>query len=87
MNPFDKAIKEVFRVEGGFANHPSDKGGPTRYGITETVARAHAYSGRMEDMSEYAARQIAKAQYWDLLRLDEIAALSYPVSLELFDTG
>ncbi len=87
MNNFEKAIRIVLDHEGGYSNHPSDKGGATRYGITEAVARAHAYSGRMDDLSEYAAQQIAKAQYWDVLRLDEISAISYPIALELFDTG
>ena len=84
---FARAIKEVFTIEGGFSNHPSDKGGATRYGVTEAVARANGYSGRMEELSEAEAQQIAKSQYWDVLRLDEIAGLSYPIALELFDTG
>jgi lysozyme family protein len=28
-----------------FVDHPSDRGGATRFGITEAVARAHGYRG------------------------------------------
>lgn len=87
MSAFERAIKEVFHVEGGFSNDPNDRGGPTKYGVTEAVARAHGYSGRMEELSLYTAQQIAKQQYWDILRLDEIAMLSYPIAKELLDTG
>ena len=33
-NKIKNMIDEVIRVEGGFVNHPKDKGGPTKYGIT-----------------------------------------------------
>ena len=37
----NELIDELIEREGGYANHPADKGGPTRFGITEAVARAH----------------------------------------------
>ena len=37
----DRMIDELIEREGDYVNHPADKGGPTRYGITEGVARAH----------------------------------------------
>jgi lysozyme family protein len=33
------------------------------------------------------AREIAKTQYWDIMKLDSIAELSPPIAAELFDTG
>jgi lysozyme family protein len=63
-----------FRQEGGFSSHPDDAGGKTRFSITEAVARANAYSGRMEDLPKELAETIAKNQYWDALRLDDISA-------------
>jgi len=30
----DEMIAAVIRREGGYVNHPADKGGPTKYGIT-----------------------------------------------------
>ena len=30
----DQMIDDILRREGGYVNHPADKGGPTKYGIT-----------------------------------------------------
>ena len=40
-------IDALIEREGGFVANPVDRGGPTRYGITEAVARAHGYAGDM----------------------------------------
>jgi lysozyme family protein len=87
VRPFDIAFRHVLEVEGGYVNDVVDRGGATRYGVTEKVARAHGYTGNMEDLPLDLARDIYKAQYWDTLRLDEVALLSYPVAAEMFDTG
>ena len=44
-------IERVLDREGGYVNHPADKGGPTCFGITEAVARAH--DGAREDRIEF----------------------------------
>lgn len=41
----DQIIEGILGKEGGYVDHPSDKGGPTRWGITQTIARAHGYTG------------------------------------------
>lgn len=87
MQAFLEAWLATGREEGGFANNPKDSGGPTNFGISERVARANGYTGDMLSLPRELARAIAKAQYWDLLRLDEIAALSVPIAKELFDSG
>jgi lysozyme family protein len=87
MSAFDKAFAHAVRVEGEYSDHQADRGGKTKYGITERVARANGYAGGMRDLSLDEAKRIYKAQYWDVLRLDAIAARSYPLALELFDTG
>lgn len=84
---FDRALAKLLGVEGGFANRRADRGGRTNYGITERVARANGYTGRMEDLSAEWARRIYRAQYWDLLRLDQVALASERIAGELFDTG
>ncbi|HGV4401999.1 TPA: glycosyl hydrolase 108 family protein, partial [Klebsiella pneumoniae] len=43
----DQIIEGILGKEGGYVDHPSDKGGPTRWGITQTIARAHGYTGDM----------------------------------------
>jgi len=84
---FSIAFQKLIVVERGYSNHPSDTGGKTMYGITEAVARAHGYGGEMRDLRLETARDIYRAQYWDTLRLTDIAALSYPIAEEVFDTG
>ena len=34
---FDQLVDRVLEREGGYVNHPDDRGGPTNYGITQRV--------------------------------------------------
>lgn len=74
-------------AEKGYVNNPADPGGPTNYGITEKVARANGYMGDMRDLPRERAQNIAKAQYWDVLRLDDVGDLNIDIAKEMFDTG
>ncbi len=73
--------------EGGFVDHPDDRGGPTRFGITEAVARAHGYRGEMHRLPRDEAKAIYRRLYWLRPRFDEVAARAPKVAAELFDTG
>lgn len=46
----DQIIEGILGKEDGYVDHPSDKGGPTRWGITQTTARAHGYTGDMRNL-------------------------------------
>jgi len=83
----DELINELIEREGGYVDHPADKGGPTRFGITEGVARAHGYDGAMRLMPREEAAAIYRRLYWLRPRFDEIAKRSPRVAEELFDTG
>jgi len=83
----DELIDEVIEREGGFVSHPSDRGGPTKYGITEAVARAHGYEGPMRDLPHDEAAAMYKRLYWLRPRFDQVAKRSGSVAAELFDTG
>src|SRR5215218_4676149 len=83
----DELIDELIEREGGYANHPADKGGPTRFGITEAVARAHGYAGAMRSLPRIEAAAIYRRLYWLRPRFDQIAKRSERVAAELFDTG
>lgn len=83
----DRLIDELIDREGGFVSHPADKGGPTSFGITEAVARAHGYGGPMRLFPREEAATIYKRLYWLRPRLDEIASRSGRIAAELFDTG
>lgn len=87
MNTFDLALKHTLGIEGGYVNDVRDSGGATRYGITEKVARAFGYTGPMSELPLDLAKRIYKEQYWDIIRLDEVAEIAPDVALEMFDTG
>jgi lysozyme family protein len=83
----DTLIDSLIEREGGFANHPADRGGPTNFGITEAVARAHGYSGAMRNLPRCEAAAIYKRLYWLRPRFDQVARRSEAVASELFDSG
>ncbi|KAF9899727.1 hypothetical protein EC991_008419 [Linnemannia zychae] len=87
MTPFEKAFEHTVSLEGGYSNHTADRGGATRFGITEAVARENGYKDSMETLPLERAKEIYQRCYWNPLRLDEIAQLSQPVALKLFDVG
>ena len=80
-------IDALIEREGGYVNHPADKGGPTCFGITEAVARAHGYAGPMRSLPREEATAIYRRLYWLRPRFDEIAKRSGRIAAELFDTG
>ncbi|MBA3577218.1 MAG: hypothetical protein H0W39_06375 [Sphingomonas sp.] len=80
-------IDALIDREGGYVNHPSDRGGPTNYGITEAVARAHGYAGGMRSLPREEAAAIYRRLYWLRPRFDQVAKRSQAVAAELFDTG
>ncbi len=83
----DRLIDGLIDREGGYANHPADQGGPTCFGITEAVARAHGYRGPMRRLPLHEAEAIYKRLYWLRPRFDAVAERSPRLAAELFDTG
>ena len=83
----DELIDELIEREGGFVDHPADKGGPTCWGITEAVARAHGYRRAMRNLPRAEAAAIYRRLYWLRPRLDAVAERSAALAAELFDTG
>jgi len=83
----DRLVDALIEREGGYVAHPADKGGPTCFGITEDVARAQGYRGRMQNLPRGEAAAIYRRLYWLRPRFDEIAKRSGRLAGELFDTG
>ncbi|MBC3253522.1 glycoside hydrolase family 108 protein [Serratia fonticola] len=83
----DQIFNAILGKEGGYVNNPADKGGATRWGITEVVARAHGYSGDMRQLSRETALAILTADYWTGPRFDLIADVSPVIAAEICDTG
>lgn len=83
----DELIDEVIAREGGYSNHPADKGGATRWGVTEAVARAHGYRGGMRVFPREEAVAIYRRIYWLRPGFDRVAEHAPRLAAELFDTG
>lgn len=83
----DQIFDAIVGREGGYVNNPDDRGGPTRWGITERVARAHGYQGDMRDLPRETALAILDADYWTGPRFDQVHAVSPVLADELCDTG
>ena len=83
----DTLIDALIDREGGFVSHPADRGGPTCFGITEAVARAHGYRGAMRALPRQEAAAIYRRLYWLRPRFDQVAERAPRVAAELFDTG
>lgn len=77
----------LLRVEGGYSNHPSDRGGETMWGVTIGVARENGYTGAMRDMTKEQAFAIYRRAYWERPGFHLIGDVSPKIAEELFDTG
>lgn len=80
-------IDDLIAREGGFVDHPADRGGPTRWGVTEATAGASGYRGAMRDYPRSAAASLYRSRYWLAPRFDAVAARAPRLAAELFDTG
>ena len=69
---FDQAYDLLIKHEGGFSNHPDDKGGATMYGVTEQVARQNGYTGAMKDLTQSFAKIIYRKLYWDAVSAEQL---------------
>ncbi len=67
----DLLIGDVIGCEGGYANHPGDRGGATRWGITEPVAR-----GDMRVFPREEAVAIYERIYWLRPGFDRVGGLA-----------
>jgi len=80
-------IDEVIAREGGYSNHPADRGGPTNFGITQGVARENGYGGDMRALPRSVAEMIYRRLYWEKPGFAFVAELAPAVAEELFDTA
>lgn len=83
----DNIFDAILGKEGGYVDHPNDKGGPTNWGITQVTARAHGYAGDMRNLTREQALSILEADYWYGPRFDQVATVSSVIAEELCDTG
>ncbi len=69
MNAIEQILNDILRREGGYVNHPADRGGPTNFGITAQTLGNWRQLGRLASaaevraMTEMEARAIYRQQY------------------------
>lgn len=86
MRTVEQMIGDVLRREGGYVNHPADRGGPTNFGITQ--ATLSAWLGRpagVEDvkaLDEATAREIYEVRYLTGPRIDTLPARVVPFAFD-----
>lgn len=71
---FERAFTKLLGHEGGYSNHPQDRGGETMWGVTVAVARASGYTGAMRSMPQSVAMAIYRKDYWDAMQADKLPA-------------
>lgn len=78
MSAFDRAIEHVRQAEGGLSDRVEDRGGLTKFGISQ-----RAYPDvDIRALTWPEAAAIYKRDYWDSLRLDDLPEL---VSIKTMD--
>lgn len=87
MSTINIMLEELLKKEGGYVNHPNDRGGPTNYGVTEQQARAYGYAGDMRNLPRSTALNIYRQMYWSEPKFDLVASRLPALAMELFDTG
>lgn len=82
MAKFENFAGKLLRLEGGYVNHPLDKGGPTKYGVILSMWQEHGHdkdgdgdidAEDIKKLTEEDARYIAKKIFWDYFLADHIS--------------
>ncbi|HAO33203.1 MAG TPA: glycosyl hydrolase 108 family protein [Candidatus Competibacter sp.] len=85
-------ISEIIEKEGRiYTDHPSDRGGPTKYGITletlENYRNRPTTAGDVKALAEDEARKIYFERYVSKPGFDQIVPVSEAVAVEVVDSG
>lgn len=87
MSNFMKAVEKVLEHEGGYVDHPNDRGGATNWGITqktyENWVGRNVTKEEIKNMPRGNAVAIYKDNYWDKVWGDKIK--DYAVAFVIFD--
>lgn len=85
----DNFFNHIIKVEGEFVNHPMDRGGPTKYGITfKTLSTYRGRGVTVDDvgfLTEVEAKKIYNDMFFENYKIHLLA--SQKIQLILFDQG
>ncbi|WP_020184555.1 glycosyl hydrolase 108 family protein [Methylopila sp. 73B] len=83
------ALQHIIIRERGYSDRATDRGGKTKDGITERVARGKPwfYKGDMRELPDELRDRIYLTDYWHSLNLDAVAAVMPVLAVEICDAG
>lgn len=89
MSRLEECLKYILKQEGGYSNHPFDRGGTTNFGITQRTYNMYLTENQLplrsvEEIDPYEVSDIYKAYFWDLCKCSEIP---YPLDLIVLDSA
>lgn len=80
MADFSLYAPKLLKFEGGYVDHPNDRGGVTNIGVTLATYREYCGQDKtakdLQNMSYSTWQNIMKDMYWDKCRADEIDSQS-----------
>lgn len=85
MATFESSLEWSLPNEGGWSNHPNDKGGATNYGLTLGLAKKYGIETEEElkEVSQEKVADIFKAEFWrfDNVKSQQVATLLFDIAL------
>lgn len=89
-NTLQTLITRLLQREGGYVNHPADRGGPTNFGITQAVLTAWrnvpATADDVEALDDVEARAVYEELFWVQPGFNRLTLAPLVIEM-LFDTA
>lgn len=90
MSNQSTVMDHIFKVEGGYSNHPKDSGGATNLGITAATLAAHrkvksVTADDVKSLTKEEATEIYDSRYWDRMSLDLVS--NWKLQMAIMDQG
>lgn len=87
---FEQALSFVLAREGGYVDHPLDKGGATNKGITQATfdswrSRLRLHTSPVKDITPTEVEAIYRRHYWIDGRCDDISDIRPVTAIAHFD--
>ena len=84
---FEDALKFTLQYEGGYSNHPNDRGGPTNCGVTQVVYNEYRLGKKqpLQSVRNITSQEISNIyyeKYWQPIGGEELPT---PLAIAAFD--
>lgn len=92
VGSFDQAFRILIGHEGKFVNDPDDRGGATKYGVTQkTLSAWRRKPATVDDVKNLELREamdIFRFQYWDAVKADQLpSGVDFCVADTAYNSG